>query len=94
MTHPIPVADFRALRWVLDPDEFALGPDEPEPQPPDMIDEHHWSEIMTLPSDVSIRTTNWDGNAIGSLHDLRSSWLELIEPPRVGEPIFDTVLPR
>jgi hypothetical protein len=52
--------DFRAARYVLEPDDFALsdGPDRP---PTDLIDETAWRGIMDLPSDVAIRTTSYQG---------------------------------
>jgi hypothetical protein len=62
MSRPLPTSDFRAIRIVLEPDDFALSSGEPDPPPSDLIDENIWHGIMTLPDDVSVRTSNHYGS--------------------------------
>jgi hypothetical protein len=75
MGHKLDLADFRAQRSVLDPDDFALGSEEPDPPPTDLIGADVWNGIMTLPDDVAIRTTSYQGSRIEILHDLWSGWV-------------------
>ncbi len=75
MGHKLDLSDFRAQRSVLDPDDFALGSEEPDPPPTDLISEDVWNGIMTLPDDVAIRTTSYQGSRIEMLHDLWSGWV-------------------
>jgi hypothetical protein len=71
--------DFRAVRSVLDPDDFAgRDSDEPDPPPTDLISPEAWRSITLLPDDVAIRTTNWLGGVIGWLSKLQSDWVDLI----------------
>lgn len=72
--------DFRAHRKVLEPDDFALGSDEPDPPPTDLIDEETWGGIMDLPDDVAIRTTSHQGQRVALLHELWSDWVEVMPP--------------
>lgn len=67
--------DFRACRRILDPDDFALGGDEPDPPPTDLITKDAWYGIMDLPGDVAIRTTSHQGTRIAILHELWSGWI-------------------
>jgi hypothetical protein len=75
MTHELDLNDFRARRSVLDPSDFALGGEQPDPPPADLIAESVWHEIMILPDDVAIRTTSHQGSRIQQLHTLWSSWV-------------------
>lgn len=75
MTHKLDISDFRAHRRVLDPSDFALGSDEPDSPPTDLISEESWHGIMTLPDDVAIRTTSYQGSRIEVLHELWSGWI-------------------
>jgi hypothetical protein len=73
--------DFRAARYVLDPHDFALSDDGPEPPPSDLIDEKTWHGIMMLPGDVAIRTTNQ--SRLAKLDKLESSWTEMFPEPGI-----------
>ena len=53
MTRYLPTNDFRAVRKVLEADDFALS-EGPELPPSDLIKAKMWSGIMTLPDDVAI----------------------------------------
>ncbi len=68
--------DFRSRRFVLEPNDFALGGTEPEPEPTELISESAWNGIMTLPGDVVIRTSSHQGERIELLYDLWSGWIE------------------
>src|SRR5208283_3299862 len=60
MPKPLPSSDFRAIRIVLERDDFAYAPG-PELPPSDLVDENTWRGITTLPDDVSIRASNHYG---------------------------------
>jgi hypothetical protein len=95
--------DFRAIRRVLDPDDFALSDGEPDPPPKDLIGEEAWDHIMTLPGDVAIRTTNHQGSRVALLYELSSEWVFSMPPrsitadamleisPNLDSSIFNTV---
>jgi len=42
VTKKLSQSDFRAVRVVLEPEDFALGSDEPDPPPSDLISEKAW----------------------------------------------------
>jgi len=65
--------DFRSSRMILDPDDFALGDEEPDPPPSDLIAREVWEGIMTLPGDLAIHTTSQQGTRIAVLHELWSA---------------------
>jgi hypothetical protein len=74
--------DFRAYRLMLDPDDFAIGDDELNSAPTDLISQDVWEAITTLPGDVAIRTANHQGSRIAILHDLHVGWLGVM--PETG----------
>jgi hypothetical protein len=89
MTKPLPLDDFRAVRIILEPDDFALSFGK-EPPPSDLIDKETWQGITILPDDVSIRTSNHHGNLLKILYSLWGAWIEA-----VGENqdfLYDTIL--
>jgi hypothetical protein len=92
MSHPVPLDDFRALRYVLDTDEFAVSSGKPDPPPFDLIKAEDWENLMHLASDVSIRTSSWRGSIISSLLRLSDDWSSLIEVARIEEPLFQMML--
>jgi hypothetical protein len=71
---PLDLSDFRACRLTLEPDTFAIGPDEPDPPPSDLIDRETWQSTMSLPDDVSIRTSNEYGKTLKTLWFYWSEW--------------------
>ena len=70
--------DFRAVRRVLEPDDFALTDGKPDGLPIDLIDEDAWNHIMTLPGDVAIRTSGFQGSRISLLNDMTTGWIEIL----------------
>jgi hypothetical protein len=76
MVHPLDPKDFRAGRLILDPEDFALGDDELDSSPTDLISEDPWNGIMTLPGDVAIRTTSHQGTRVTILYELCSGWID------------------
>jgi hypothetical protein len=69
-------ADFRAARCVLEPGDFALSDNDPDPPPADLIGEAEWHGIMDLPDDVAVRTTSHQGSRVAVLHELIGAWAE------------------
>lgn len=70
MSKPLPSNDFRAIREILEPEDFGVYSGESEEQPSDLITEDIWNGITSLPSDVSIRTSNHHGSLIDKLYRL------------------------
>ena len=75
MTKNMDLADFRAVRRVLEPDDFALTDGKPDPPPTDLIDRESWEHIMILPGHVAITTTSYQGSRISLMNDLSSEWV-------------------
>jgi len=91
MSKKMPLGDFRAVRMVLEPDDFAPGGDEPDPPPSDLIPEDTWNGIMTLPDDVAIRTSDHNGQILGEIYWLWGKWIEATgESP--DDPMFAPML--
>ncbi len=78
MSKPMSIADFRAVRVILEPDDFALGSEEPDPPPSDRIAEKTWHGIMNLPDDVAIRTSDHNGQIPGEVYWLWGRWIRAV----------------
>lgn len=76
MVRKLEADDFRAVRMVLEPDDFALTDGEPDPPPTDLVDGEVWHGIMDLADYVAIQTTSHQGSRIGVLSELSSVWAE------------------
>lgn len=76
MTKKLSYSDFRAVRVVLEPEDFALGSDEPDPPPSDLVSEKTWHGIMNLPDDVAIRTSDHRGQVLSEAYWLWGRWIE------------------
>ena len=72
------LSDFRAVRRVLEPDDFALTDGEPDAPPTDLIEEGAWDHIMTLPDDVAIRTSSHQGSRISLLNEVTTEWIGIL----------------
>lgn len=91
MTKKLPLADFRAVRSVLEPHEFASG-GLPSP-PTDLVEKEVWNGIMHLPEDVSITTSSHNGIRLRLMHSLWSDWVvETIGDPKKPDEIFENLL--
>ena len=81
-------SDFRARRRVLLKSDFALA-DGRSPRPSDKIDKATWNNIVILPDDVAIRTTNHHGSAIKQISELTHEWvLHVDEADRIMLPVM------
>jgi len=76
MPKQMPLDDFRAVRVVLEADDFAYAPGGPNPPPQDLIDKATWSDLVTLPDTVAFFTSNDHGAELRLMSDL---WAECID---------------
>lgn len=74
MSKQMPLDDFRAVRFVLEPDDYAYSSGRPEPPPPDLIQEDVWRHLTILPDEVAVRTSNRHGTLIALLNQLAGTW--------------------
>jgi hypothetical protein len=70
----LPDSDFRSRRLVLEPEDFALGPEDPDSPPSDLVDEETWRSMTSLQDDVSVRTSNEYGSALREMWRVCSEW--------------------
>jgi hypothetical protein len=70
--------DFRTTRAKLPPEAFGLGPEETDPPPQDLIDEKTWRSIISLPDDVSLRSSENHGTELRVMDELWASWIESV----------------
>ncbi len=70
--------DFRAVRTVLEIDDYALSLGKPEPPPSDLIPEETWRHLMILPDEAAVRTSNRHGTLIDILNELGNTWSDCI----------------
>jgi len=80
MAKKLPLSDFRAVRMVLEPDDFALSDGE-DAAPSDLIAECVWHGIMNLPDDVAIRASDHNGRPLKFLYDLWGAWIDAMGDP-------------
>jgi len=73
MSKPMPFQDFRAVRIVLEPN-FALGAEDPDPPPSDVVSPETWHALTVLPDDVAIRTSDHNGEALTEDYSLCCRW--------------------
>ncbi len=81
MTKKLPLTDFRAVRWVLEPDDFALSEGDDAP-PTDPVDPEVWHGITDLPDDVAIRTSDHHGRYLALLGSLEQDWITAVGTDR------------
>lgn len=70
-------ADFRKRRVKLPPDAFAIGP-KTNPKPSDLIDQLTWDSLVSLPDDVSLRTSEHYGSILKEFWDAWDEWICLV----------------
>jgi hypothetical protein len=90
---PLPDGDFRIERAYLADHVFLSVPGGGEP-PNDPIAEESWDGIMSLPTDVLLRTTDYQSSMLEDCHDQWAAWIETtpIEPAQSAymfEPALD-----
>ncbi len=78
MVRKLEADDFRAIRMVLEPDDFALTDGEPQPPPSDLVDSEVWHGIMDIADDVAVRTTSHQGSRIEVLYEIWGEWIEAL----------------
>ena len=71
--------DFRTTRSKLPPEAFPLGAEEPDSPPQDLIKKKTWKSIISLPDDVSLRTSENHGTELRVMHALWASWIESVQ---------------
>src|SRR5215475_6421597 len=69
--------DFRARRRYLPASAFALVTG-PSGGTTDLIPEEQWHELMSLPTDVLLRTTDQHGSQLAQLNGLWSRWVQTL----------------
>src|SRR5689334_11998588 len=92
MTKPLPITDFRAVRHILEPQDFALVDGQEDPPPSDQIDPEIWARIMNLPDDVAVRISDHNGTHLRLLYELWSDWIEAIGDPDHRDELFSCML--
>jgi len=83
----LPADDFRARRCYLSADAFALvtGPYDGIT---DLIPKDQWHELMSLPTDVLLRTSDQHGSQLAQLSGLWSRWLQTLPLKRELAPFM------
>lgn len=64
----LPASDFRAKRIMLERKDFAIAPTK-YPGPTDLIRKKTWRDIVSLPDDVSIRTSDRYGSLLKEMEE-------------------------
>jgi hypothetical protein len=90
MPKPLPLEDFRAVRIVLEDDDFAIVPEDPDRPPTDLIDCDTWNSIVTLPDDVSVRTSNDYGRLLQGMDRCWDGFIDSLSMRR--DPIEAAIL--
>ncbi|GBE31370.1 hypothetical protein BMS3Bbin05_00270 [bacterium BMS3Bbin05] len=89
MSKALLLEDFRAVRIILEPDDFAFSSGD-KPRPSDLADKETWHGITILPDDVAIRTSNHHGDLLKTLYDLWGAWIEAVGEGQAS--LYDTIL--
>jgi hypothetical protein len=90
MVRRLDPSDFRAHRYVLEVDDFALTDGKPDSPPTDLISEEVWRGINDLPGHVAIATTSHQGSRVEVLYELWSGWVHIAPMSGiVGEAMFE-----
>ncbi len=70
---PLSASDFRAKRFMLEDKDFALASGT-YPGPTDLIQQETWNSIVSLPDDVSIRTSDKYGSQLEQMWEYWGIW--------------------
>lgn len=87
MTKHMPLDDFRAVRTVLEEDDYALSSGTPEPPPSDLIPQDTWLHLTVLPDEVAVRTSNRHGTLIDILNQLGGTWSVCVGDSEHPDPV-------
>jgi hypothetical protein len=87
MSKHMPLDDFRAVRTVLEEDDYALSSGIPEPPPSDLIPEDTWLHLTVLPDEVAVRTSNRHGTLLAILNQLGSTWSVSVGGSEYPDPV-------
>lgn len=79
MPQELPKDDFRATRKYLTEDEFGISGEE-DFVPAARIEQEVWDGLMSLPTDVSIRTTDFCPDEVKAAYQIATSWLHIGDP--------------
>ena len=90
MPNPLPADDFRSVRIVLEDEDFALPPKNPNHVPRDLIERDVWNSIVILPDDVSVRTSNEYGQLLKGMDRCWDAWIESLAMRK--DPIESAIL--
>ncbi len=74
---PLQESDFRARRYLLEKNDFAVAAGEYE-GPTNLIDKGTWESTVTLPDDVSIRTSDKYGPQLGQMWKFWGMWPRVV----------------
>jgi hypothetical protein len=91
MPKKLPLTDFRAIRSMLEPHEFAISEGQ-DVEPSDLVEQEVWDGIVHLPEDVSIRISDHNGVRLKLLYSLWSDWIEAVGNPDQPDEIFGCLL--
>jgi hypothetical protein len=87
MSKHMPLDDFRAIRTVLEEDDYALSSGIPDPTPADLILEDTWLHLTVLPDEVAVRTSNRHGTLLDILNQLASTWPDSMGDSKHPDPV-------
>src|SRR5260370_20538256 len=87
MSKHMPLGDFRAIRTVLEEDDYALSSGTPEPTPSDLIPEDTWRRLTVLPDEVAVRTSNRHGTLLDILNQLAGTWSVCVGDSEHPDPV-------
>src|SRR2546425_9081163 len=92
MSKQMPLDDFRAVRTVLEPDDYAVSSGTPEPPPSDLIPEDTWRHLTVLPDEVAVRTSNRHGTLLDILNQLAGTWPVCVGDSEHPDPVGLTMI--
>jgi hypothetical protein len=89
---PITEGRFRARRVYLSPEAFA-DPGDGDHTPTNLIDPQVWMDLMDLPTDVLLQTTDHFGSTFLAMRSIAHMWISAIVPDGTDLPlVFDAYL--
>jgi hypothetical protein len=78
--------------FYLSPEAFA-DPGDGDHTPTDLIDRQVWMDLMDLPTDVLLQTTDHFGSTFLAMRSIAHMWISAIVPNRIDQPlVFDAYL--